>query len=224
MSTNAQIQANQKNAQNSTGPRTEAGKAASSQNNLKFGFCGKFIVLSLESQEEFDVFLDSLREEHQPATVTEAMLVQKMAEHFWLSRRAQHLQSMSLGHDIPYQQQCQEFALYLRYQTTHDRAFHKSLDQLLKLRTERRKAEIGFESQKHQAADETRKQEAHEAKVRLATAKAKQQELETDVQETMQFPFPGNTTIPFSALKPVQQEALTQVAKDPALQAALKAA
>ena len=59
MSTNAQIAANQNNAQHSTGPRTESGKAASAQNNLKFGFCGKFIVLSLESQEEFDAFLDS---------------------------------------------------------------------------------------------------------------------------------------------------------------------
>jgi hypothetical protein len=38
----------------------------------------------------------------------------------------------------------------MRYCTTHTRAFHKSLNDLLKLRSERRKAAIGFEAQKHQ--------------------------------------------------------------------------
>ena len=38
----------------------------------------------------------------------------------------------------------------MRYCTTHTRAFHKSLGDLLKLRSERRKANIGFEAQKHQ--------------------------------------------------------------------------
>ena len=158
MTTKAQIAANRNNAQHSTGPRTEEGKAASSQNSLKFGFCGSFKVLSLESQEEFDEFLKSLQDEHQPATTTESLLVQKMAEHYWLSRRAQHLQSMSLGHDIPYEQQCREFALYLRYQTTHDRAFHKSLDQLLKLQKERRKAEIGFVPQERRELEKASRQ------------------------------------------------------------------
>ncbi|MBV8829662.1 MAG: hypothetical protein JO108_10600, partial [Acidobacteriaceae bacterium] len=49
-------------------------------------------------------------------------------------------------------------ALYLRYQTTNDRAFHKSLDQLLKLRGKKRKAEIGFESQRLRKANERRRQ------------------------------------------------------------------
>ena len=36
----------------------------------------------------------------------------------------------------------------MRYHTTHTRAFHKSLHALLKLRSERRKSQIGFEAQK----------------------------------------------------------------------------
>ena len=35
-------------------------------------------------------------------------------------------------------------ALYLRYETTHERAFHKCLNELLRIRAEKRKAEIGF--------------------------------------------------------------------------------
>ncbi len=78
-----------------------------------------------------------------------------------------------------------QLALYIRYQTTHDRAFHKCLNQLLKLRAEKRKAEIGFESQQQKKADQTRreagenrKQELHRYAVLLAEAKADHQDLQ----------------------------------------------
>ena len=57
-----------------------------------------------------------------------------------------------------------KLALYLRYQTTHERAFHKALNDLLKLRAEKRKQEIGFERQEQARATEIRKQERHEMK------------------------------------------------------------
>ena len=71
-----------------------------------------------------------------------------MAQHFWFSQRAVLLQETCFAHrtqlvDIGRQ----NLALYLRYQTTHDRAFHKCSDQLRKLRAEKRKAEIRFERQ-----------------------------------------------------------------------------
>ncbi len=59
--------------------------------------------------------------------------------------------------ELPSRDQECRFSLYLRYQTTNDRAFHKSLDQLLKLKAERRKAEIGFERQKREQAEQARK-------------------------------------------------------------------
>jgi hypothetical protein len=40
------------------------------------------------------------------------------------------------------------FTLYLRYATTHERAFHKCLTDLLKLRSTKQKIEFGFESEK----------------------------------------------------------------------------
>ena len=210
MATNPQISANQKNAQHSTGPRTEEGKAASSQNSLKFGFCGSFRVLSLENQEEFDAFLESLQDEHQPAATTESLLVQKMAEHYWLSRRAQHLQSMSLGHDIPYEQQCREFALYLRYQTTHDRAFHKSLDQLLKLQKERKKSEIGFVPQKAHKAVETLPQNSDAAAAQL------------EIKPLV--PSPTHVALPSGDSKPVLSNGLPPITEDRSLQSTPKAA
>jgi hypothetical protein len=186
MSTESQIHANQQNAQHSTGPVTESGKAASSINNFRHGLAGAFTVLPSEDRDEFDALLCGLRAEHQPSTITEEILVQKMAQHYWLSQRAQRLQDITMGEDLPAKDQDRQFALFLRYQTTNDRAFHQCLNQLLKLRTEKRRSEIGFESQgRHEAqearraAAEMRKDELHKWAVMLAEAKLTHQQVLT---------------------------------------------
>ena len=184
MSTNAQISANQQNAQRSTGPKTEEGKAASSLNNFRYGFTGAFTVLPSEDQEAYDTLLSGLNAEHRPATVTETILIEKMAQHLWLSRRAQTLQDLSMDDDLSRIEQERRFSLFLRYQTTNDRGFHSSLNQLLKLRAEKRRVQIGFESQRRReaeearkAAQETRHQQLHKGKVWMLQAQAEHQEL-----------------------------------------------
>jgi hypothetical protein len=200
MSTEAQIRANRENAHHSTGPQTENGKAACCLNNFRHGLAGGFCVLPSEDQDEFDAFLCGLRAEHQPSTLTEQLLVQKMAEHYWLSQRAQRLQDLTMAEahrafgarcarsheDLPAKDQDRQFALFLRYQTTNDRAFHQCLNQLLKLRAEKRKQEIGFESQQRKEAQESRrestekrKQELHQWAVLLAEAKVNHQQVLT---------------------------------------------
>jgi hypothetical protein len=162
---------NRQNAQQSTGPRTEASKTVSSQNAVRHGLSSRtFLVLDWENQDEFAELLVSLRAEHQPRTATEDLLIQRMAQHFWLSQRAIRLQDLSFRRDLPYCHEPKELALYMRYQTTHDRAFHRCLSDLLKLRAEQRKAEAGFVSQQHKAAAETRKQELHELRLKAAKA------------------------------------------------------
>ncbi len=178
MSTAAQIAANQQNAKLSSGPKSEEGKAASCLNNFRHGFTGAFTVLPSEDQEKFDTLLHGLRVEHEPKTMTEILLVEKMAQHHWLVQRAMKLQELTMMSELPSRDQECRFSLYLRYQTTNERAFHKSLDQLLKLRAERRKAEIGFESQKQKEAAEARrdaaenrKQSVHKLDLMLAECK-----------------------------------------------------
>jgi len=182
VSTEKQIAANQANAQHSTGPKTEGGKVVSCLNNFRWGFCGAFNVLPAENAEVYDNLLLSLRLEHKPSTATEAILVEKMAQHHWLSQRAMRLQELTMAEDPPAQAQERQFSLYLRYQTTNDRAFHKCLNDLLKLRAEQRKAQIGFESQKMKQEDharklsiEKRKQDVHKMEILLAEAKADHQ-------------------------------------------------
>ena len=224
----AQAQANRLNAQHSTGPRTEEGKAVSCRNNFKHGFCGAFAVLPAESQAEFDALLDSLREEHGPSTATENILVDRMAQHYWLGQRAQLLQSMTLSDDQDSPVAEKSFALYLRYQTTNDRAFSKCLHDLLKLKAEARRLEFGFERQRLDEAENQRRQERHDARVRLCNAKAEEQELDNDIKSTVQARLPGHTALPFRLFKQVLACSIEQFAqqldRDPALAKIMKAA
>jgi hypothetical protein len=187
MSTQSQIRANRENSQHSTGPITEAGKSASCLNNFRHGLAGSFRVLASEDQDEFDALVCGLKAEHQPSTLTETMLVEKMAQHYWLGQRAQRLQDLAMGDpNLTEEQQNRQFALLLRYQTTNDHAFHQCLNQLLKLRAEKRKQEIGFESQRRQDAivslrqsAENRKQDRHKWDIMLAEAKLNHQQVLT---------------------------------------------
>ncbi len=187
MSTQAQITANQANAQQSTGPKTVWGKAASCRNNFQHGFTGRFTVLKWEIQDNFEDLLMNLVAEHLPTSVTENLLVEKMAQSWWLRQRAEYMQMMCFYSESPIvkPEREKDLPLYIRYQTTHDRAFHKALNDLLKLRAEKRKQEIGFESQQakqalaaHRQANENRKQERHQWVVLLDQAKVDNQVLQ----------------------------------------------
>src|ERR1035438_4989678 len=92
MATPNQIAANKQNAQKSSGPKTPEGKATSSLNRLSHGFASHATIIPGENPEEFKALVTDLMSEHQPATQTEQILVEKMALNQWLSLRAFSLQ------------------------------------------------------------------------------------------------------------------------------------
>ena len=149
----ARLNANRANAQLSTGPSL-TGRAISCLNHTLHGLArhtnGAFKLLTTEDPAGFEALTQSLLDEHQATTPTELILIHSMAESLWLAQRAQRLQDTCLDPATGDIKDEKKFSLYLRYQTTHTRAFHKSLNDLIKLRSERRKANIGFEAQKHQ--------------------------------------------------------------------------
>jgi hypothetical protein len=156
MSTQAQIIANRINAQKSCGPKTEAGKQASSQNSTIHGLADpndSFTIAHYENQDEFIQFKLRLYREQNPQDETECILVRRMLESEWLRRRAVFLQTLCQNKD-GFLEQEKHFALYMRYQTTHERGFYRALNELQKIRNERRKEQIGFVSQERaKAAD-----------------------------------------------------------------------
>jgi hypothetical protein len=115
-----------------------------------------------------------LAAEHEPSTETESILINGMAESHWLANRAQALQNTCLDPQTGQITDVGLFSLYLRYQTTHTRAFHKCLNDLVKLRSERRKTENGFEAQERKKEElrlqderNARKKEMHQWQVSL---------------------------------------------------------
>ena len=88
----ARIEANRRNAQLSTGPRTAAGKTAVCWNAMKHGLLAKEIVIlagdGKESTVEFRNLLASLQDQLAPEGAVEEMLVEKVAVCYWRLRRA----------------------------------------------------------------------------------------------------------------------------------------
>ena len=117
-----------------TGPRTPEGKAISSANSLKHGLASGRLIIPGEDRDDFGALLNDLVAEHAPATPTEEMLVQQMAQSWWLMHRALRIQNqafMETWCDM------KKLALFLRYQTTYERAFYRALNSLKKLQKER---------------------------------------------------------------------------------------
>ena len=117
----------------STGPRSPAGKDRSSQNARTHGLSSLtsvFVLLPGEDAKEWVELVRDLTSEFQPASRTERILVNDMAQSHWLTQRAINLQTSHI-------EDPKAFALYLRYQTTHHRAYYRALKQLLALQKAR---------------------------------------------------------------------------------------
>src|SRR3982074_1311573 len=83
MATVLQIEANRRNAQKSTGPKTPEGKAAVSMNALRHGRRARPVVLPGEKREEFDQLCNDLEVEWHPQSRTEQFYVEQMAVSQW---------------------------------------------------------------------------------------------------------------------------------------------
>jgi len=201
MATPAQVLANWQNAQKSTGAKTAAGKQASSQNRTTHGLAASlhshatFYFLEDENIEKFNVMLASLNAEYQPQTETERVLVRHLAEHDWLRARALRLQNSCIPTD-QHMMATEHFALYLRYQTTHERAFYKALNELQKLRNERKKEQIGFESQKRAQAAEIRAEKTLTLRIQEFQIKKLRFERSAKPQQTRTAPVPQAASSP----------------------------
>ena len=87
MSTLKQIEANRRNAQKSTGPKTPEGKTAVRLNALRHGLRAHTVVLPGEKSEQFQRLCDDLEAEWNPQTKTEQLYVEQMAVSQWKLRR-----------------------------------------------------------------------------------------------------------------------------------------
>ncbi len=83
MATQAQIEANRRNALKSSGPRTPDGKSASARNAVKHGLTAKDLVIPPGQQSEFDQLTAGLRDHLNPQGTLETVLFQQILTAAW---------------------------------------------------------------------------------------------------------------------------------------------
>ena len=157
MSTQKQIDASRANGRRSKGPITEQGKFNSAGNSYRHGLLALSIVLKGEHQDRFLFHLNQLMEEHQPATHTEVVLVERLASSAWRLYRIGDMQKAALDRDSVFPDPLAESIadnmvqairnseaiarshdLLLRYETALDRQFHRALRSLKQIQAERK--------------------------------------------------------------------------------------
>ena len=74
-----QIESNRRNAQRSTGPKTQSGKARSSQNAVRHGLTAETVIGPLEDPADYQAFEQAVTTGYDAETAVERELVLRLA-------------------------------------------------------------------------------------------------------------------------------------------------
>ena len=88
---------NKQNAQKSTGPTTDAGKARSSQNSLLHGMYAKAAMLPCEDREEYKNFLDKGVATLKPRDFIQNEIATLIVDNYWRMRRYRVMETNQLA-------------------------------------------------------------------------------------------------------------------------------
>jgi hypothetical protein len=93
MTSQARVSANRRNAEKSTGPRTQQGKAIVAQNALKHGLLARQDVVMGEDPQEFELLRRRLLADLEPWGEMETLFAGQIASLWWRLLRAQRVQN-----------------------------------------------------------------------------------------------------------------------------------
>ena len=155
------IEANRRNAQKSTGPRSIDGRARSSMNALRHGITGQVSIMSVEDRAAHDKFVQELIESLQPEGAVELQFASVIAEDFWRLQRIRAVENdmLALGNfsdaadiDVEHPEvhasltraqtfldQSKDFERLTLYEQRINRAIEKNRKQLAELQAERKR-------------------------------------------------------------------------------------
>jgi len=95
MATQKQIKANHQNAQKSTGPKTDEGKAAVSQNAVKHGLFAESVIKG-ENEADYEAFHHRMVAEIKPVGPMEILLTERIVSLWWRLERAERIQNQAI--------------------------------------------------------------------------------------------------------------------------------
>jgi hypothetical protein len=133
--------ANLANARLSTGPRTDDGKARSSQNARKHGLTAAQLVIAAEDRNEFEDLLAQFQIDIQPQGALQQMLFDQLVAAAWNLRRIRRMEAELTASAQSYldildnPELTAKLDRLARHQTRFERSFHRSLRELKSLQT-----------------------------------------------------------------------------------------
>ena len=142
MSCEARQIANAANARLSTGPRTEEGKARSSQNARKHGLTSAQIVLPFEDREEFEELQAEYRADVRPHGALQETLFDQLVASSWKLRRLLRMEMAltdSAAHFLDLIENevlAKQLDRLARHRTCIERTFARALRELKALQTD----------------------------------------------------------------------------------------
>jgi hypothetical protein len=96
MTSTAQLVSNRQNSLRSTGPRTEAGKIASSKNAISHGLAAADPVLAYENRADYEKLVADYSTEYEPDTIHQTFLVSQIAGARWRLDRIQRIENAAI--------------------------------------------------------------------------------------------------------------------------------
>src|SRR5437763_2645320 len=96
MATSKQIEANRRNAQKSTGPKTPQGKSIVSQNSVQHGLLAANPVCLPEEQAEHEKFIAHLRAHWAAHGCAEELALNRLIDCAWRLRRVTQIETSLL--------------------------------------------------------------------------------------------------------------------------------
>src|SRR5579864_5293617 len=142
MNSPARQTANAANARLSTGPRTEEGKARSSQNARQHGLTAAQLVIAAEDREEFDELHTQLQADIRPQGTVQQILFDQLVSAAWNLRRIPRMEAELTASAQTYRDilDAPDLTAKLdrlaRHHTRIERSFHRSLRELKALQTD----------------------------------------------------------------------------------------
>jgi hypothetical protein len=150
----------------SSGARLEANRANGSEEaallsepktqakpSFKHSLYSKQLVVKGEDPAELDALKADLIAEHQPGNLTEEILVNEMAEHYWRLKRYRRLEAMLFERDTLV---ISQLTAVHRFMNAAERGFHKALKTLRELQKRKARGCAPLDSEAVPAAFEER--------------------------------------------------------------------